>query len=149
MDNVPIRMRVNYKGTRIDFATGYRIDADKWDDVRQQVKNGCTNKLKQSAADINTDLRQYEAEMRGIFKKFELAEVIPTKEQVKDAFNKMHISETAKEEAAKAEEKAKRKAKKQSNKKEETPVIQNQAASTTLGDIDALAALKQQLEGKK
>lgn len=105
MDNVPIRMRVNYKGTRIDFATGYRIDADKWDGVRQQVKNGCTNKLKQSAADINTDLRQYEAEMRGIFKKFELAEVIPTKEQVKDAFNKMHISETAKEEAAKAEEK--------------------------------------------
>ena len=105
VDNVPIRMRVNYKGTRIDFATGYRIDADKWDDVRQQVKNGCTNKLKQSAADINTDLRQYEAEMRGIFKKFELAEVIPSKEQVKDAFNKMHISETAKEEAAKAEEK--------------------------------------------
>ena len=105
VDNVPIRMRVNYKGTRIDFATGYRIDADKWDGVRQQVKNGCTNKLKQSAADINTDLRQYEAEMRGIFKKFELAEVIPTKEQVKDAFNKIHISETAKEEAAKAEEK--------------------------------------------
>ena len=29
-------------------------------------------------------------------------------------------------------------------------MIQNQAASTTLGDIDALAALKQQLEeGKK
>ena len=53
------------------------------------------------------------------------------------------------EDAAKAEEKAERKAKKQNNKKEETPVIQNQAASTTLGDIDALAALKQQLEGKK
>ena len=32
---------------------------------------------------------------------------------------------------------------------EEAPMIQNQAASTTLGDIDALAALKQQLEGKK
>ena len=45
VDNVPIRMRVNYKGTRIDFATGYRIDADKWDGVRQQVKNGCTNKF--------------------------------------------------------------------------------------------------------
>ena len=28
-------------------------------------------------------------------------------------------------------------------------MIQNQAASTTLGDIDALAALKEQLEGKK
>ncbi len=52
------------------------------------------------------------------------------------------------EDAAKAEEKAEKKAKKAS-KKEETPMIQNQAASTTLGDIDALAALKEQLEGKK
>ena len=52
------------------------------------------------------------------------------------------------EDAAKAEEKAEKKAKKAS-KKEDTPMIQNQAASTTLGDIDALAALKEQLEGKK
>ncbi len=51
------------------------------------------------------------------------------------------------EDAQKAEEKAERKAKRAA-KKEETPVIQNQAASTTLGDIDALAALKEQLEGK-
>ena len=36
-----------------------------------------------------------------------------------------------------------------SNKREDSPMIQNQAASTTLGDIDALAALKEQLEGKK
>ena len=53
------------------------------------------------------------------------------------------------EDAAKAEEKAEKKASKKSAKKEETPMIQNQAASTTLGDIDALAALKEQLEGKK
>jgi small subunit ribosomal protein S1 len=53
------------------------------------------------------------------------------------------------EDAAKAEERAEKKAnKKQNNKKEETPMIQNQAASTTLGDIDALAALKAKLEGK-
>ena len=57
------------------------------------------------------------------------------------------------EDAAKAEERAEkraaRKAKESTRKeKDETPVIQNQAASTTLGDIDALAALKAQLEGK-
>ena len=51
------------------------------------------------------------------------------------------------EDAQKAEEKAERKAKRAA-KKEEAPMIQNQAASTTLGDIDALAALKEQLEGK-
>ena len=53
------------------------------------------------------------------------------------------------EDIAKAEAKAEKKAaRKASAKKEkEEPVIQNQAASTTLGDIDALAALKEQLEG--
>ncbi|MBR5804001.1 MAG: 30S ribosomal protein S1 [Bacteroidaceae bacterium] len=51
---------------------------------------------------------------------------------------------------AKAEKKAAAAAKKNNKKeKEEAPVIQNQAASTTLGDIDALAALKEQLEKGK
>ena len=49
------------------------------------------------------------------------------------------------EDAQKAEVRAERKAKK-ATKKEEAPVIQNQAASTTLGDLDALAALKEQME---
>ncbi len=57
------------------------------------------------------------------------------------------------EDAAKAEERAEKKAatKKSANKREDAaPAIQNQAASTTLGDIDALAALKEQMEaGKK
>ncbi len=54
------------------------------------------------------------------------------------------------EDAVKAEEKAEKKAAaKKAAKKEEAPAIQNQAASTTLGDIDALAALKEQLENGK
>ena len=56
------------------------------------------------------------------------------------------------EDVAKAEERAEKKAaKKSTGKREEAPAsIQNQAASTTLGDIDALAALKEQMEaGKK
>ena len=57
------------------------------------------------------------------------------------------------EDAAKAEERAEKKAatKKSTGKREDVaPAIQNQAASSTLGDIDALAALKEQMEaGKK
>ena len=57
------------------------------------------------------------------------------------------------EDAAKAEERAEKKAatKKSTGKREDVaPAIQNQAASTTLGDIEALAALKEQMEaGKK
>ena len=47
---------------------------------------------------------------------------------------------------AEAKEAKKAAAPKKSSKKEDTPIIQNQAASTTLGDIDALAALKAQME---
>ena len=53
------------------------------------------------------------------------------------------------EDIAKAEAKAEKKAARKASPKKEEPVIQNQAASTTLGDIDALAALKEQLEGNK
>ncbi|MBR2415364.1 MAG: S1 RNA-binding domain-containing protein, partial [Bacteroidaceae bacterium] len=56
------------------------------------------------------------------------------------------------EDAAKEEEKAEKKAAAAARKskkaaEEAAPAIQNQAASTTLGDIDALAALKSKLEG--
>jgi len=56
------------------------------------------------------------------------------------------------EDAAKAEAKAEKKAAsaaKKAAKKEDAPSIQNQTASTTLGDIDALAALKEQMENDK
>ena len=59
---------------------------------------------------------------------------------------------TKKKAAKKAVKKAapKKKAAKKTVKKEESaPSIQNQAASTTLGDIDALAALKEQMDSEK
>ena len=55
------------------------------------------------------------------------------------------------EDIAKAEARAEKKAARKAapKKEEDKPLIQNQAASTTLGDIDALAALKEQLENGK
>ncbi len=55
------------------------------------------------------------------------------------------------EDIAKAEARAEKKAARKASAKKEAaePAIQNQAASTTLGDIDALAALKEQLESGK
>lgn len=38
-ENVPIRMRVNYSGQRIEFTMPYRIDVAKWDAAKQRVKN--------------------------------------------------------------------------------------------------------------
>ena len=68
VENVPIRMRVIFGGKRIEFSTGYRIDDSKWDSTKPRVKNGCTNKLKQSAADIYADLQTYENIIQTLFK---------------------------------------------------------------------------------
>ena len=85
--NVPIRMRVIFASQRIEFTTGYRIDAAKWDADKQRVKNGCTNKLKQSASDINTDLLRYYTIMQEVFKEYEVRDIMPTPQEIKDAFN--------------------------------------------------------------
>ena len=50
------------------------------------------------------------------------------------------------EDAQRAEKKAASAARKSQARKEEAPAIQNQAASTTLGDLDALAELKAKMQ---
>ena len=74
-DNIPIRMRVIYGGNRIEFSTGYRIDESKWDADKQRIKNGCTNKLKQSSSEINGDLLKYYTNIQDIFKEFEVKDI--------------------------------------------------------------------------
>ena len=85
-ENVPIRMRVNFASKRIEFTTGYRIDSAKWDADKQRVKNGCSNKLKQSASEINASLLEYYTEIQAIFKRFEVEDIMPTPEHIKEAF---------------------------------------------------------------
>jgi len=80
-------MRVNFASKRIEFTTGYRIDSAKWDAAKQRVKNGCSNKLKQSASEINASLLEYYTEIQSIFKRFEVEDVMPTPEQIKEVFN--------------------------------------------------------------
>lgn len=90
VENVPIRMRVNFASQRIEFTTGYRIDVAKWDGDKQRVKNGCTNKLKQSASEINAALLGYYTELQEVFKRFEVAEIMPSPAEVKEVFNNRH-----------------------------------------------------------
>lgn len=90
VENVPIRMRVIYNGNRVEFTTGYRIDVAKWDESKQRVRFGCTNKLKQSASEINSDLLCYYTEIQNTFKEFEVQRIMPTAVQLKEAFNRLH-----------------------------------------------------------
>ena len=87
VENVPIRMRVVYNNQRVEFTTGYRSDVAKWDLEKQRIKNGCTNKLKQTSSEINSDLSNYFAEIQKIFKEFEVKEEMPTTTQLREVFN--------------------------------------------------------------
>ena len=87
-ENVPIRMRVTYCGQRVELMTGFRIDASKWESERQQVKNGCTNKLKQSSAEINAALQSRFAVLQDVFKGFELEETLPTAKELKEEYGR-------------------------------------------------------------
>lgn len=98
VENVPIRMRVIFGGKRIDFTTGYRIDVAKWDYEKQRVKNGSTNKLKQSSSEINADINNYESIIQSIFKEYEVANTLPTPAQIRLSFNE-RIKASVKEES--------------------------------------------------
>ncbi len=87
VDHVPIRMRMTYARQRIEFTTGYRIDASKWDEQKQRVRNGCSNRLGQTASEINADLLRYYTVLQTIFKEFEVRDIIPTSGQLKEVFS--------------------------------------------------------------
>ena len=49
VENVPIRMRVIFASQRIEFTTGYRIDAAKWDTDKQRVTERIRNQHRPAA----------------------------------------------------------------------------------------------------
>nr|WP_237077026.1 Arm DNA-binding domain-containing protein [Myroides odoratimimus] len=57
-----------YNGGRVELFTGYRIDAPKWDEHKERVRNGCTNRLKQSSSEINTAISELSTIIDRIFK---------------------------------------------------------------------------------
>ncbi len=77
-------MRIMWGGKRLDVPTGFRIDENKWDKEKQRVKLGCTNKLKQTATEINADLLRRYTIAENLFKNYELKDVQPTVEQLKE-----------------------------------------------------------------
>ena len=79
-------MRLTFDGNRIEFSTGYRVDDDKWDSTKQRVKPKYINRQKITAADINANLDNYELTIQEVFKDFEVQDVMPTPEQLKERF---------------------------------------------------------------
>ena len=82
-ENVPIRLRINYEGSRLDIQTGFRIDIAKWNQDKEQVKNGSYNKLEQSSASINSRILELKVAIQDFFQECESQDKIPTKDQIR------------------------------------------------------------------
>lgn len=82
-ENVPIRLRINYGGTRLDIQTGYRIDANKWNKEKEQVKNGTFNRLGQNASSINSRILELKVVIQDFFQECESQDKIPTKDEIR------------------------------------------------------------------
>ena len=93
---------------------------------------------------VKEDGSQAVAEEKLSFKVIEF-----NKEAKRIILSHSRIFEDAAKEEEKAEKKAAAAARKSKKAEEAAPAIQNQQAATTLGDIDALAALKTKLEGNE
>ena len=93
---------------------------------------------------VKEDGSQAQADEKLEFKVIEF-----NKEAKRIILSHSRIFEDVAKAAERAEKKAAAAARKSTKKEEAAPSIENKAAATTLGDIDALAALKEQLEGKK
>ena len=85
-DNVPIRMRLTFGGNRIEFSTGFRVDASKWDEGEQKVKKSSTNRQRQTASEINAALANYVMVVQEMFKEYEVENRMPSVDEVKEDF---------------------------------------------------------------
>lgn len=74
VDCPPIRMRVAYACTRVDFRLRYSIEPSKWDNTAGRAISGTKNKYKQTAGEINQAITTAEATINDIFSRFELLE---------------------------------------------------------------------------
>lgn len=93
--NVPIRMSVSFGGKRIMFFAGSRVDAKKWDLIKQRVKNNTTHLNGQTHTDINDKLARLENGIHSFFKNSEVKQTYPTLSDIKEEFNRL-INDRAK-----------------------------------------------------
>jgi len=84
--NVPIRCCVTFNRQRITMFTGYRIDASKFIPEKEMVKNGCFNEMGFSSSEINFALEEMRSTLQSIFREFEIANEMPTTEQIKEKY---------------------------------------------------------------
>ena len=85
-----LRYRISWSGNIVNFNVGYRVEYDKWSKDTQRCKNNTTHgEYKVSASEINRAIQVMEQNIEDVFYSFEMAETTPTKDEVRDGYNKL------------------------------------------------------------
>jgi len=83
-----IRYRIKWEDNIVAFNLGYRVEIDKWSLETQRCKTNTTHGDKKiSASIINKKIKQFESVCEKVFRKFEIENSIPEKENFKNLFN--------------------------------------------------------------
>lgn len=82
-----IRMRVRWNGNVLQFNCGFTIASSKWITDTSRCKKNSFNKKGYSSAEINKELNRLEELAQDVFKSFEVQDMIPEKQEYKNAFN--------------------------------------------------------------
>ena len=89
-ENLLITMRVTYGALRMEFSTGYNIDAGKWD-----AKEGQSIGKDESDSKINDGLMQMLSHVHNTVDYFRVKEIEPTQGHSKLQGWHLHTSQTA------------------------------------------------------
>ena len=86
-----ITMRVTYLSMRLEFSTGYHIDALRWDQNAERAIG--PNREGQSADEINGGIMRLARNIRDAARMFEEMEKVPTLDQFRETFEKIRAEE--------------------------------------------------------
>ena len=133
------------------FETIFKVDSIHEGTIVEMLDKGAVVSLPYGVEGFATPkhLVKEDGSQAAADEKLEFKVIEFNKEAKRIILSHSRIFEDVAKAAERAEKKAAAAAKKATKKEEAAPAIENKAAATTLGDIDALAALKEQLEGKK
>jgi len=90
--NLPINILVGFYGQRLKYYTGFRIDSDKWNKVKQEVYKNNVNEEGLTASHINQKLSTLKADAARIYNHYDTSDVQITieifRKELKEANNK-------------------------------------------------------------
>lgn len=89
VNNVPIRLKVNFKGISIILFTGFRVDVTDWDSNKELVKKGVVNKSGQNATMINAKLQEMTVALNNLFITCESKSIYPERDDIVSTIQKL------------------------------------------------------------